>query len=253
MKLLFCCLALGALPALGEQRDLPTAPITLYTSFQQDPPPAVLEALQDELESIMLPMNLHFQWRSLSAANGNEVVVELAVVTFQGRCDIASVVPRTGQGAFRAGALGWTHVSDGTILPFSDVDCDRIRGFVQRDLYYLPAGDREEAFGRAIGRVLAHELYHVFADTVRHGVCGVGKAAYTVGELLSPDFRFEQQESKALRTGKAHAALENNGGAPRGGPGITGPTLRSPGTASAGSGYPPSIRGGIVGSAGMLP
>jgi hypothetical protein len=89
------------------------------------------------------------------------------------------------------------------ILPFSDVDCDRIRAFIRRGLLSLPEGDREAIFGRAMGRVLAHELYHVFAKTGRHGSRGIGKAAYSVQELLSPNFRFQERESRALRSVEA--------------------------------------------------
>jgi hypothetical protein len=154
----------------------------------------------------MAPMGITFEWRSLDSVRGNELSVELAVLTFKGRCDIAGLSPHN---VTNPGALGWTHVSDGAILPFSDVDCDRIRNFVQKELIAIRGPDREEAFGRAIGRVVAHELYHVFANTSKHGSCGVGKAAYTVQELLSDDFQFEARESVALRGSKAHSAVEN--------------------------------------------
>ena len=76
------------------------------------------------------------------------------------------------------GALGWTHVSDGAILPFSEIDCDRIREFVQKELLYWKPAEREEVLGRAMARVVAHELYHIFANTPHHGSDGVAKAAY---------------------------------------------------------------------------
>lgn len=200
------CLTLGAIPGFSENRQTPqVAPIALYTHFDQEPPTGVQEALQDELESIMGPMGMTFEWRSLSSVRGNELSVELAVLTFKGRCDIVGMIPHNVP---NPGALGWTHVSDGAILPFSDVDCDRIRTFVQKELLTVRAPDREEAFGRAVARVVAHELYHIFANTHRHGSCGVGKAAYTVQELLSDDFAFEEKDSLALRTSKAHTALE---------------------------------------------
>ena len=100
------------------------------------------------------------------------------------------------------GALGWTHVSDGAILPFSDVDCDRVRVFLQKHLLSVRPADRQTAFGRALGRVVAHELYHIFANTTHHGSDGVGKPAYTVQDLLSDEFRFEEREGEALRTSK---------------------------------------------------
>ncbi len=206
MKLLFILVpALAAAPVFGETRLTQAAPIALYTQFQEEPSEAVAGALHDELETIMAPMGLSFEWRSLSAVRGNEVAVELAVITFKGKCDIATLLPQ----ASSPGALGWTHVSDGTILPFSDVDCDRIRSFVQKELLAVHPEEREEAFGRALARVLAHELYHIFANTAKHGTCGAGKAAYSVQELLAEDFQFEARESQALRDGKAHEVLEN--------------------------------------------
>ncbi len=89
------------------------------------------------------------------------------------------------------------------------MDCDRIRTFVQKELLGVRASDREESYGRALGRVVAHELYHIFSNTAKHGSCGVGKSAFTVQELLSDDFQFEERESLALRTSKAHSALES--------------------------------------------
>ncbi|MBZ5727667.1 MAG: hypothetical protein LAP87_22045 [Acidobacteriia bacterium] len=205
MKSLLLCLALAAWPVIGEQRGESVAPIALYTQFQQEPPPAVVESLHEELESIMAPMGLHFEWRSLSGSHGNEVSAELAVITFKGRCDTAGLVSRR----VNPGALGWTHISDGVILPFSDVDCDRIRGFIQKELLALDHLDRVAAFGRAVGRVVAHELYHIFANTQHHGADGVAKAAYTAQELVADDFQFEEKEMLALRGGKVHALVEH--------------------------------------------
>jgi hypothetical protein len=201
-----CGLALAAVPVLGGQPGValaPMAPIALYSGFEQEPPEAVKTALDDELDSIMTPLGLRFEWRDLHAARMGEPAVELAVVSFKGRCDTAGLVRR----AATPGPLGWTHISDGSILPFSGVDCGGIRAFLQSDLLALPAAARDAAFGRALARVLAHELYHIFADTTHHGSFGIGKEAYSARDLLAGNFRFENRESKALRNGKAYGAL----------------------------------------------
>lgn len=206
MKALLMGLALAVLPAIGQQPGAPIAPIALYTSFpEQQPPPAVLQALQDEVESIMASGGMRFEWRALAGNHGDEIAVELAVLTFHGRCNAEGLQAHRRH----SGPLGWTHVSDGIILPFSEVDCDGVRNFVSNRLLALRPAERTIAYGRALGRVLAHELYHVFADTRHHGTCGVAKEAYSVQDLLSSSFLFQDRESQALRTSKAHTILEN--------------------------------------------
>ena len=144
----------------------------------------------------MAPVGLRFEWRSLHAPRENEAILELAVITFRGRCDVADLVPVSR----RSSALGWTHVSDGVILPFAEVDCDGIRGFLRAELIHMQTGEREGAYGRAIGRVLAHELYHIFANTQRHGA-GVSKAAYSVDDLLNGVLRLDKLGMERMTAG----------------------------------------------------
>jgi hypothetical protein len=206
IKFAMIAFAIGALPAIGDER-LEPLPSVLYTTFQQAPPPAVREALEDEVEEIMGPIGRHYVWREISSVKGNEVSSELAVLTFKGACNVDNLAPKE----VHPGALGWTHVSDGAILPFSEIDCDRIRNFVQKELLFRKPAEREDLMGKAIARVVAHELYHIFANTSHHGSDGVAKSAYSVQELLSDDFVFEEPQCKKLRATappKTTSALE---------------------------------------------
>ena len=200
MKVATLLLALGVFPAFGGSR---VAPVRLYIHFQQDPPDAVLEAIQEELSNIMVPAGMEFDWRSLNDTKGNEVSVELAVIHFKGTCDAEGLSPMDAY----PGPLGWTHMSDGEILPFSDINCDGVRLFLQRDLLRVPEPIRPVAYGRAVARVLAHELYHIFAKTTKHGGWGVAKPAYTVQELLSSKFQFDKKQCDRLREHQEHIAL----------------------------------------------
>jgi hypothetical protein len=188
------CLLLAALPAFGNDQPA-EAPVVLYQKLEHAMAEPVMRALRSELAEIMKPLGYDFQWRSLDVTSAQEVVSELAVITFRGRCEVfglgnRSVVPP---------ALGWTHMSDGVILPFSEVDCDRVREFLQRELMRERAPVRDELFGKALARVLAHELYHVFAHTAHHVSCGVAKSSYSVSDLLSDEFEFEKLEPDLFR------------------------------------------------------
>jgi hypothetical protein len=195
MKRLFLCLALGALPAFCGGQPHPGARITLYTEFQEQPPDRVVQALEDELESVFGPTGLHVRWRSLAQNHGDEVSAQLAVIRFKGKCDVSHLEPTDGY----SGPLGWTHLTDGVILPFSSINCDGIRIFTRRGLLGIDPENREEAYGRALARVLAHELYHILANTTTHATWGIARAAYTVHELLSQSLQFEPKQCEVLR------------------------------------------------------
>lgn len=183
-------LAVMAWAAVSAQSQ----PVALFTRFEQPPSPVAEQAMRDELAAIMEPTGMAFQWRALGPGGSPGSPGQLAVVTFHGNCGAANLAgpPRTSS------ALGWTHVSDGVVLPFSEVDCGGLRAFLQGGLLRLKAAEREAALGRAAARVLAHELYHVFAATRHHAQGGIAKPVYTPDELLSPAFHFDAAAEASL-------------------------------------------------------
>jgi hypothetical protein len=88
------------------------------------------------------------------------------------------------------------------------------------------SSEREKIFGRAIARVLAHELYHIFANTRKHTARGIGKSTYLAQELVSGDLHFEERDWIALLKGKIIANLENAAGAAKGALSPTEPASR---------------------------
>jgi len=187
-------IALAGAAVLCAQSAEPQS-ATLYTEFQQPAATAVMDSMRDEAQSIMGRLGINLEWRSLAAATGTEVSAQLAVMRFQGKCEVSGLVARR----VNPGALGWTHESDGVILPFGAVDCDRIRSFLQLELLGAAPDQRELIYGRALGRVLAHELYHIFTRSAHHSASGVGKASYAVRDLLGGRFVFDSAESSELR------------------------------------------------------
>jgi len=207
VKQLFLCLTVAA--GVGQAANIPdvkvpVAPVTLYSDFQQAMPEAVMDALHREADSLMAPAGMSFEWQALKEFRSEKVSVAVAVVHFEGRCDVEGLALKEGQ----TGSLGWTEITDGRILPFMHVDCGRVRTFLQSTLLGYKPADRERAFGRALGRVLAHELYHVFSVTPKHAARGVAKEEYTVENLLSGGFQFQEKDARALRASRILAALK---------------------------------------------
>ena len=204
MRVLFVCLLFAILPCSGKDHQL-TAPMVLYTGFQAAPSAPVMLSVQNELDEIMSPVGIRFEWRSLSAPHNGDLVVKLAVIHFKGHCDVSGLTLSSQT----PGVLGLTHVTEGVILSFSDIDCDHILSFIQPELLSERADDRDRMFGRAIARVLAHELYHIMANTAKHGSSGIAKSRFLASELVASDFHFDKRDCIVLRKSTVISNLEN--------------------------------------------
>jgi hypothetical protein len=45
--------------------------------------------------------------------------------------------------------------------------------------------------GRALARVIGHELYHILARTSQHPAAGIAKAAFSISDLTMPGLDFD--------------------------------------------------------------
>jgi hypothetical protein len=208
-KQLLLSLALAAVGGLeaGDRRETPSVTavaLTVYTDFQEAVPSAVSETMRSEVESMFAPAEFRLEWSPLADFRAERASTAVVVAHFEGRCDSSRLVMRPSQ----AGSLGWTEISDGAILPFVHVDCARARNYLQTALLGYRSKDRERLYGRALGRVLAHELYHVFTLSSRHGAVGVARKSCTVQNLLDAGFQFSKKEIETLRQRRAMAGLK---------------------------------------------
>jgi hypothetical protein len=178
-----------------------STPVTVLLDFRnQAPSDRSLAAMRAEVLRIMGPSGLSFDWRSLDSVRVGDTFPDLIVVRFHGNC--TSTDNDVFYGIYspeaQAAALASTATDGRRVLPYSVVACDELKRFIAP----LTRGSRsaEETFGCALGRVVAHEMYHIFADTVGHAQRGVARSAYRPGDLVAPAFRLERQETEALRT-----------------------------------------------------
>src|SRR5207249_4430626 len=83
-----------------------------------------------------------------------------------------------------AQSLADTSIANGRILPFFRVDCTRLIGLFGTEVE--PA-----VLGRALARLLAHEIYHIVAQTAEHQKSGVAKAVFSIRDLTAPRFNLD--------------------------------------------------------------
>ena len=139
--------------------------------------------LKQELASILKDTNIRVDWRERNQVGSSESFDNLVVVKFRGVCQIDAASDSDPQ----PGPLAFTHRSDGVILPFSEVECDRVRSSLRRVRSDI-------VFGRALARVLAHELYHVLAGTETHSPQGITQRALTGSDLGGDRLELSQDE-----------------------------------------------------------
>ena len=187
-SLALCCLAAAVSSAWSAPANAELA-VFLKTSPGQSNP--TIESMKAELSDLMHGVGFSIHWQDAGAPVAPEGFPLLAVVQLKGVCAAPS-------GAFHATAavedgvsLAATAVSDGHLLPFSSVDCARVTNFVSPLLNGQAPARRDLLLGRAVARVIAHELYHALVETAVHSHEGVSKPAFTAQELLSATFAFD--------------------------------------------------------------
>jgi hypothetical protein len=176
-----CLLSVGALAASSERTAGGSTDIVVFIHYQTEPPATVSDAMWRESGSLMGLSG--YRVRRLDAPH-QVAAAFLVVVDLEGRCEGETTV------AIRpvTNSLASTIVEDGHILPFIKMSCTALHWFLAPALG--SKSDPQFFYGRALGRLLAHELYHVVGQTMDHTGMGVTQATVSVAELLSDRFTF---------------------------------------------------------------
>ena len=185
--LLFCS---GAATAVCETdfRELHKVRLTLILHVEDPYSDAALQFMNDELGEIFEPLGMWTETRLDTDIQPGDLFERVAVVKLKRGCQLNREIP-----GFQKGPLGMVQRVDGTILPFIDIYCGRVHDMVREDLRVDEKPERSRKFGRALARVIAHELYHVFSQTVQHTKSGLSKAAFTASDLLADRLTFDQE------------------------------------------------------------
>ena len=225
VSLLAVCAAATALLISGQSapkakptasKANPTASVGVFMDFDRDSAPgdAPLEIMKDEVDKLLNPSGVKLNWHLAKENRGNQAFSGLVVLKFRGKCRVEGWNSPVGMptrpdfgSPGEVTTLGFTRVSGGKVLPYSEVECDEIK----KALAYLPAGtgkkEKQRALGLAMGRVVAHELYHVLASTTAHAARGLAEATESLDDLISPaPLGFDVWDSQAI--GQAFAAAK---------------------------------------------
>jgi hypothetical protein len=184
--------------------------LVIYEGVEPGQPTEPLEQMRREMQNLMHSAGVRVEWRDLryrEAVEGAEVVV---VAELQGVCGLDPENTLAIEGPMHPRRLASSSVSDGSVLPFNSIDCRSLSRFLAHALANESQARQNYLFGRAMARLLAHELYHYLAQTRCHAHAGLAKPCFTVRDLLAAGFEFEGSTLAKLR--------QHPGYTPTGGP-----------------------------------
>ena len=174
---------LGSVCAQAQTRTL-----ALYTGPANGLDVRASEVMREELQRLLRPAEIDVVWKSLSDRRSAETFELVAVSSFEGSCsrhDAPTAPPISA-------SLADTSISDGHILPFFRVDCTHL-------LRTLGSQTEPSGLGRALARVIGHEIYHIVAKTTEHQETGLAKAVFSVRDLTSNRFDLDAWSLDRMR------------------------------------------------------
>jgi hypothetical protein len=160
----------------------------IYYEFDEELSRTAQQSIEDETNLILAAMNWRLEWRPISGSSLGYTSTDLVFVQFRGKCDSSEPLRYVCE----VGRLGWTYENNGKVLPYTKVDCDHILKVIRHHLPEFKPLEWDRIVGRAIGRVVAHELYHVFSRSSRHSPKGVSQAFFSANDLIRPALRIEE-------------------------------------------------------------
>lgn len=194
MRLLisFCLIALTA--AAGAPS------LTVVLDYEQPHSQTSFNVMQSELSQLLKGAGFTIQLRDKASLPPNTQFDDLVMFKMAGRCD-ATPVPLEALSDER-GPLAMAYSSDGQILPFGEIRCDRVRQSLQRSIGRgTPSGRDRSAYGAALAKVMAHEIYHMLTHDPRHTQKGVTKEALSSHELLDREMSLPDKALSEIRRG----------------------------------------------------
>jgi hypothetical protein len=158
--------------------------------------------MRQELQRLLTPAGIRVVWKNPGEVRSGEDFDLIAVSSFEGTCSAMDAVRAPRNEKNPALTLAGTSISNGRVLPFFTVDCKKVLQLMRSELERLDSGSRQLLLGRALGRVMAHEIYHIVANTPSHSSTGAAKAYFSIRDLTATQFGFDESGLEGMRPEK---------------------------------------------------
>lgn len=190
----FAIVALMAAPVL---RAVSRPTVTVLVKLEREAPAPAIDEMRREVSRVMLPAGVYFNVLLESETTPGAVFDDVVVVTIKGQCTVEQdpmLIDERGPAT-----LAYAFSSGTEILPFAVVSCDHVRHAVDPALWGGQHFSRDRLLGRALGRVVAHELFHVVERTSVHSKSGIFQPALSGAQLIAEEMSFAPADISRLR------------------------------------------------------
>ena len=170
-------LGLAVSLAAGIQKS---SVLTVILDFKGPHSPSAIKEMKRESGFILKTTGVQLDWRMLGQ-DPSASYSDLVVMSFKGTCEYEPAAPRYDE----LGPLAITRTTNGEVQPFGEVDCDSVINTARSAMSGIDYSRADMLIGRALGRVVAHELVHMLTKSGVHGTEGVEKPALSGRQLIS--------------------------------------------------------------------
>jgi hypothetical protein len=174
--------------------------ITIVLDFQGPRSEQSITEMKREFEGIMKASPIRFDFRSRNQAEESTFSDELLVVRFKGKCVFEPVPYLIDE----RGPMAFTYSTDGSVQPFSEVECDRVKQVMRTAMAGGDFAKGDVLLGRALARVMAHEVVHILTHSAQHGSAGVTKTALSGSQLIAPELPLESEDVERMSNHAFH-------------------------------------------------
>jgi hypothetical protein len=188
----------------------------VYLTTAAHQPLQPVQEMQREVKTLMGTAGYRVEWRDSAASKGDVADASVVVLQLRGSCQ-APENPANVEPLGKSVSLASSAVVDGEVLPFSWLQCETLTRLLAPSLAKEPGGKRDYLYGRAMGRLVAHELLHVLTNHRGHDEAGVGKPSFSAKDVLAERFQFDGtsltsfREQASLDSGRTADGIEDAG------------------------------------------
>ena len=157
--------------------------------------PSIRE-MERESGSILKNAGVKLDWRLRDQTDG-QAYSDLVVMTFNGACQF----DRSARVYDALGPLASTKTTDHRIESFGEVDCDHVISTARSAMFGGDFAQADTLVGRALGRVVVHEIVHMLTKSADHGRDGVFRESLSGRQLIAPTLALSAMDVDRLMSG----------------------------------------------------